>query len=79
LPETQKTIADHGGVYLAGGFNKTKTMMGEPPPNRVVLIQHESQDAFDKWQKDAGEIRTKLAEKFATFRIYTVETIEPKK
>jgi Domain of unknown function (DUF1330) len=29
LKPAQKTIADHGGKYLAGGFNKTQSIVGE--------------------------------------------------
>jgi uncharacterized protein (DUF1330 family) len=80
LPETQKGIVGHSGKYLAGGFNKTTAIAGDAPPNRVVLIQFDSLDAVKDWWKDVGEERTKMAEKFGTtFRIYSVETIEPKK
>src|ERR1700722_2879619 len=37
LPPVQKGIVDAGGKYLAGGFNKTTTLIGAPPPNRVVI------------------------------------------
>jgi len=30
-----KGIADHGGKYLAGGYNKTLSLSGGEPPNRV--------------------------------------------
>ena len=42
LPEAQKMIADFGGKYVAGGFNKTMPQMGDPPPNRVVLLRFEN-------------------------------------
>jgi hypothetical protein len=32
LPPVQKGIADAGGKYLAGGFNKTTSLIGTPPP-----------------------------------------------
>jgi hypothetical protein len=31
LPAAQKAIDDNGGKYLAGGFNKTFSITGEPP------------------------------------------------
>ena len=37
LKATQKDIADHGGKYLAGGYNKTVSLSGAEPQNRVVL------------------------------------------
>jgi uncharacterized protein (DUF1330 family) len=78
LPDVQKSIAEHGGKYLAGGFNKTTTIVGEPPPNRVVVIQYASIEAAKKWFQDAGDAYLKKAEKFATFRIYAVEGVEQK-
>jgi uncharacterized protein (DUF1330 family) len=53
-----KTIADGGGKYVAGGFNKTVAFSGEPPPNRVVIIQFENMDKAKAWcdspaQKDS--------------------------
>ena len=35
LKATQKDISDHGGKYLAGGYNKAESLVGDPPPNRV--------------------------------------------
>jgi uncharacterized protein (DUF1330 family) len=79
LPDVRKRIADSGGRLLAGGFDKTTTIIGEPPPNRVVLFQYDSVDAVKAWWKDAGDSDVKAAEKFgAKFRIYTVDTIPPK-
>ena len=48
LPPVQKGIADAGGKYLAGGFNKTTTLIGAPPPNRVVIIQYPDPDSWNK-------------------------------
>ena len=36
---TQKESVDHGGKYLAGGYNKTLGLSGAEPPNRVVILQ----------------------------------------
>ena len=33
LPEAMKMIKEGGGKYIAGGWNKTTTMDGPPPPN----------------------------------------------
>jgi hypothetical protein len=38
-----------GGKYVAGGYNKTKSIIGTPPPNRYVLIRYDGgAEAFDK-------------------------------
>jgi uncharacterized protein (DUF1330 family) len=78
MPAVQKGIADYGGKYLAGGFNKTTTITGDAPPNRVVVIQYPSVDAVKKWWQEVGEADLKRAEKFASFRVYAVEGIEQK-
>jgi hypothetical protein len=36
----QKHIADAGGKYLAGGFEKTTMLIGPPVHNRLVIIQY---------------------------------------
>jgi uncharacterized protein (DUF1330 family) len=77
LPKAQANIKEHGGVYLAGGYNKTATGSGAPPPNRVVLIQYpdmEAAKAFFMNEKPLEE----AAAKYATFRTYAVEAIEKK-
>jgi uncharacterized protein (DUF1330 family) len=40
LPDVQKHIADAGGKYLAGGFEKTTMLIGPPVHNRLVIIQY---------------------------------------
>jgi uncharacterized protein (DUF1330 family) len=79
LPATQPIIAKLGGKYVAGGFDKTMTFDGAPPPNRVIIIQFESMDAAKAWadnqeQKDSR----KIGDKYATFRTYAVEGATPK-
>jgi hypothetical protein len=41
LPAAQKAIDDNGG-YIAGRFNKAFSITGEPPANRVVILQYKS-------------------------------------
>jgi uncharacterized protein (DUF1330 family) len=77
LPEIQKTIKQAGGEYIAGGFNKTTSLTGDAPPNRVVVIKYPSVDAVKTWWQENKPLADK-AEKFANFRIYVVEGIEAK-
>jgi uncharacterized protein (DUF1330 family) len=78
LPAIQKSIADAGGKYLAGGMNKTATLLGAPPPNRVVIIQYENMDKAKAWfESDAAKEARKLGEKYATIRSYIVDGIAP--
>jgi uncharacterized protein (DUF1330 family) len=38
-------MKEHGGKYLAGGYDKTVGLSGAAPQNRVVLIQFPDMDA----------------------------------
>ena len=77
LPLARKSIAEYGGKYIAGGFNKTVALSGEPPPNRVVIIQFESTDKAKAWNESASQKDSrKIGDKFATFREFIVEGIE---
>ena len=76
LKPAQKTIADHGGKYLAGGFNKTVTLTGSEPPNRVVLLQFANMDAVQAWRKEGeADLENNVGEKYAKFRAYAVEGV----
>jgi uncharacterized protein (DUF1330 family) len=72
----QKTIAQHGGKYLAGGFNKTVTLSGSEPPNRVVILQFANMDAVKAWRQEGeADLENDVGEKYAKFRVYAVEGI----
>ena len=76
LPVARKPITDAGGKYLAGGFNKTATFEGAPPPNRVVILQFESMDKAKAWDdSQANKDIRKIGDKYATFRTFAVEGV----
>jgi uncharacterized protein (DUF1330 family) len=76
LKPAQKTIADHGGKYLAGGFDKTVSLAGTEPPNRVVLLQFANMDAVKAWRKEGeADLENDVGEKYAKFRVYAVEGV----
>src|SRR5262249_24680248 len=52
LKPAQKSIADHGGKYLAGGYNKTVSLAGTEPPNRVVILQFANMDVVKAWREE---------------------------
>ena len=55
LPEALKITKDGGGVYIAGGFNKSVVDHGAPPvANRLVIIRFPNAATHDKWWNDAG-------------------------
>jgi uncharacterized protein (DUF1330 family) len=45
--------SQHGGEYLAGGYDKTLSLVGPEPPNRVVILQFANRDAVKEWRKEA--------------------------
>jgi uncharacterized protein (DUF1330 family) len=74
LKATRKDIADHGGKYLAGGYDKTLSLVGAEPPNRVVILQFANMDAVKAWRdQGAMDMENTVGTKYATFRIYAVE------
>ena len=78
LPAAQKNIADNGGKYIAGGFNKTWSINGQPPANRVIVLQFENMDKVKAWQAGGGrDTQEKIGNKYATFRTFAVEGVMP--
>jgi uncharacterized protein (DUF1330 family) len=76
LKSTKTDIAQHGGKYLAGGYDKTLSLVGAEPPNRVVLLQFTNMDAVKEWRKQGEEdMENTVGGKYATFRIYAVEGV----
>jgi len=73
---TQKDILNHGGKYLAGGYNKTLSLTGAEPPNRVVIVQFPNMDAVKEWREEgAMDMENTVGNKYASFRICAVEGI----
>ena len=75
LPAAQKAIDDNGGKYIAGGFNKTFAITGEPPAERVVILQFENMEKVKGWRDAARDAQEKIGSKYATFRTFAVEGV----
>ena len=75
LPGAQKAIDDNGGKYIAGGFNKTFSITGQPPANRVLILQFENMDKVKGWRDAARDAQEKIGNKYATFRTFAVEGV----
>jgi uncharacterized protein (DUF1330 family) len=60
LPAAQKALDDNGGKYIAGGFNKTFSITGLPPANRVAIIQFENMDKVKAWRNVARDAQEKI-------------------
>ncbi len=78
LPKAQTNIKEHGGKYLAGGFNKAISMSGSPPPNRVVLLQFADIDALKAYNVKQTQLEADVGNKYASFRAIGIEGVEPK-
>jgi uncharacterized protein (DUF1330 family) len=80
LPKALDLIKAGGGKYIAGGYNKSKSIIGAPPPNRYVLIRYDGgAEAFDKvWSGGLKDWVEKEASKYADFRLFNVESAEMK-
>ncbi|GIQ78449.1 DUF1330 domain-containing protein [Bradyrhizobium sp. RD5-C2] len=78
LPKAQANIREHGGKYLAGGLNKTITMNGAPPPNRVVLIQFPDMDSLKAFGAKQTQLEADVGNKYASFRAIGIEGVEQK-
>jgi hypothetical protein len=64
-----------GGRYIAGGFNKTVAITGQPPADRVVILQFENMDKVKAWRDAARDAQEKIGSKYATFRTFAVEGV----
>jgi uncharacterized protein (DUF1330 family) len=76
LKSTKTDISQHGGKYLAGGYDKTLSLVGAEPPNRVLIIQFPNMDAVKQWRQEGEEdMENTVGAKYASFRIYAVEGV----
>jgi len=74
LNATAKDISNHGGTYVAGGYDKTLSLVGDPPPNRVVILQFANMDAVKAWRDQGGlDMENTVGTKYAKFRVFAVE------
>jgi uncharacterized protein (DUF1330 family) len=78
LPKARDNIKESGGKYLAGGFNKTISMSGSPPPNRVVLLQFADMDAVKAYNAKQRQLEAEVGDKYASFRAFGIEGVEQK-
>ena len=77
LKDAQKVIFEHGGKYVAGGYDKTMSLSGAPLPNRVGILQFANVDAVKAWWDGGGrDIQEKVGSKYADFRIFAIEGVQ---
>ena len=69
-----RRIAQKGGKYLAGGFDKAVGLSRIPPANRYVIVQFENMDKAKAWYEGGQrELERTVASKYADFRVIAVE------
>jgi len=59
----------------AGGFNKTFSISGQPPADRVVILQFENMNKVKAWRDAARDAQEKIGSKYASFRTFAVEGV----
>ena len=74
LPTAQKTIKDHGAVYVAAGPGTQ--IDGSLPKGRVVVLRWDSLEALQAWRHSPEyENIRKVGESFAKYNIVAVEGV----
>jgi uncharacterized protein (DUF1330 family) len=77
LPEAQKAIKDHGGIYIAAG--PAQQVAGSLPNGRVVILKWESMEALMTWRNSPEyQAALKKGEKYAKYNIIAVNGVQPK-
>src|SRR5262245_34964608 len=77
LPKAQASIKTNGGRFLVAGQN-IKALEGTPP-RRVIVTAWDSIEQVEGWFNSPAfkELRS-IGDKYAKFRLYTVEGLPPK-
>ena len=74
LPAARKTIADHGGVYVAAGTGTQVT--GNLPNGRVVVLRWGSLEKLMAWRNSPEyQAALKVGEKYAKYNIIAVNGV----
>ena len=75
VPPAQKSVKDHGGVYVAAGPGAQVT--GNLPNGPVVILRWESMEALQSWHNSPEfQAALKIGEKYAKFNIIAVNGIK---
>jgi hypothetical protein len=55
--------------------DKAFSITGEPPANRVVILQFENMDKVKAWRDVTRDAQEKIGNKYAIFRTFAVEGV----
>src|SRR5499426_3792798 len=74
VPPAQKSVKDHGGVYVAAGAGTQVT--GNLPNGPVVILRWESMEALQSWRNSPEfQAALKIGEKYAKYNIIAVDGV----
>jgi len=74
VPPAQKSVKDHGGVYVAAGPGTQVT--GNLPNGPVVILRWESMEALRTWLNSPDfQAALKIGEKYAKYNIVAVDGV----
>jgi uncharacterized protein (DUF1330 family) len=72
VPPAQKSVKDHGGVYVAAGPGTQVT--GNLPNGPVIILRWESMEALQRWHNSPDfQAALKIGAKYAKYNIIAVE------
>jgi uncharacterized protein (DUF1330 family) len=72
VPSAQKSVNDHGGIYVAAGPGTPIT--GNLPNGPVVILRWESMEALQSWRNSREfQAALKIGEKYAKYNIVAVD------
>jgi uncharacterized protein (DUF1330 family) len=72
VPPAQKSVKDHGGVYVAAGPGTQVT--GNLPNGPVIIVRWESMEALERCRNSPDfQAALKIGEKYAKYNIIAVE------
>ena len=74
VPPAQKSVKDHGGVYVAAGPGTQVT--GNLPNGPVIILRWDSIEALQNWRNSPDfQAALKVGEKYAQFNIIAVHGV----
>ena len=75
VPPAQKSVKDHGGVYVAAGPGTQ--VIGNLPNGPVVILRWESMEALRTWLNSPDfQAALKIGEKYAKYNIVAVDGVK---
>jgi uncharacterized protein (DUF1330 family) len=75
VPPAQKSVKDHGGVYVAAGPGTQLT--GNLPNGPVIILRWASMEALQNWRNSPDfQAALKIGEKYARYNIIVVDGVK---